>query len=611
MQSEQAELTSCSISFAARGTRKVTNLSCWTFFFRSSPWISLLKTQGKPPHDESFYRGSWLKRRASRLLIDCSHWIGEGWHLHLLTTILNHGFAPVALDPPATDRWPQPCNLDWSCESITPDPFFLDYFALIVSHEPQFAGVTNIQALILTGTTLPCLEPELANHRERLLLVNLLGQSSLHLAVGNIQIVTMLLDLGHDLDLTDNWGITPLMYAAAMGFEEVAVHLLQKGANPWLQDARFNRTFLNYAIIRNHWNLIQKTLSTLKDLYQPEEYQMSVTLVIVQAMLSRMSFVSEDIRRQHMSKVIQLCDSVNFSVNDTFLSVNGNNLMQYAETVEEAEALVSRGFDSFNQPNSDGRLAIHSKLRNRELFSFCIDHGTDINHVDSKGQTLLFMLLSSLQNGDATLAVTLQQIRCCLHRGADHRHSDDCKCPCSPEGCSSSALFQIKFRETWSFQDRRPELLWAFEWQSILQEVLGEGAVKEFLLSLIRRIEFDELGMTHVCCHRGVGTPLKSVLGIFRPHPKPMDEQDMVDILEEEGECIDILDETMRELASKSVKDLQKQLLGMIKTRYDEHLERFAEEKRRNSRQLNKALERSPSVRNLSLPSIVCSNMIR
>lgn len=516
----------------------------------------------------------------------------------------------MALVPQATDRWPQPCNPNWLCDLITPDPFFLDYFALIVSHEPQFAGVTDVQALILTGTSLTCLDPDLTNQRDRFLQVNFLGQSSLHLAVGNIQAVAMLLDLGHDLDLTDHWGMTPLMYAAAMGFEEVAVHLLLKGANPCLGDVRFNRTFLDFAINRGHWNLIHKTLSALQDMYQPEDHQIFVTLVMVRAMSSSILTVTEDMRRQHVSKVIQLCDSANFSVYDTFLSVSGNNLMHYAETVEEAEALVCRGFNNFNQPNSDGKLAIHSNMHNKELFSFCIDHGTDINHVDSKGQTLLFMLLSSLPECEATRAATLrQQIRYCLDRGANQRHSDDCKCPCSPEGCSSSALFQIKFREMWSFQDQCPDILWAFEWQLILREALGEEAVKEFLLSLIRRVEFDELGMTHVCCHRGVGTPLKSGFVDFRPHPKAMDKQDMAEILEEEGDFIDILDETMRELAEMPVKGLQRQLLEMTKTRYDEHLKRFAEETTRNSRQLNQAPEGSLSVRDFPHPFIEFSNM--
>lgn len=386
-----------------------------------------------------------------------------------------------------------------------------------------------------------------------------------------------------------------------MGFEEVAVHLLLKGGRPCVQDVRFDRTFLDYAIVRGHWNLIHKTLSTLRDICQPEEHQMFVTLVIVRGMSSWISVVTEDIRRQHVSKVIQLCDHVNFTLNDD--TMTGNNLMHYAQTVEEAEALVRRGFDGFNQPNSDGRLAIHSQMRNRDLFTFCVDHGTDIEHVDSKGQTLLMMLLASLDEPEPTRAVIIQQIRCCLDRGADHRRSDNCKCACSPEGCSSYSIFQIEFTETWSLRGEDPDIVCAFEWQSILRETLGEEAVKEFLLSLIRRIEFDELGMTHVCCHKGSGIHSKSNLWECNPYPKAMDDQDIGDILEEEDEFIDILDGTMRELALRPVKDLQKELLRKIKTRHDDHLQRFAGETRRESRQFNEAIERSgPSVRDYPRP---------
>lgn len=549
----------------------------------------------------NFERTSWLNKGASRFLIDCSRWIGEGWHLHLLNTILDHGFAPVGLDPPAPDRWPEPCNPDWICERITADPFFLDYFALILRYEPQFAGVTDIQALILTDCALPY--PENDKQKERFFMVNFLGQSSLHVAVSSIQTVKMLLEIGHDLNPTDNWGTTPLMYAAAMGFEDAAVYLLLKGANPGLQDIRFNRTFLDYAIVRGHWNLIHKTLSTLQDICPPEVYQIFLGFVVSQAMSSSISIVTEDIRRQHVSELIRLCDNVNFSVPDAD-SVNNNSLMHYAQTVEEAEALVSRGFDRFNQPNSDGMLVIRSKMSNIELFNFCLDHGTNIDHVDPEGRTLLFDLLSELQNWGSTRAVTPQQIRSCLVRGADHRRSDVCRCPCSPEGCSSSAIFQIKFKEEWSFQDMRPNILCALEWQSILQEVLGDEAVKEFLLSLIRRIEFDELGMSHVCCHRGVGIPSKSGSWTWAPCPQAIDEEDVVEILDEEEEFIDILDRTMRGLALKPVKDLQQHLLGVMKKRYDEHLQRYARKTTRDSRQPDKALNMSPSVCDCSHPSI-------
>jgi ankyrin repeat protein len=44
---------------------------------------------------------------------------------------------------------------------------------------------------------------------------NFLGQTPLHLAVTNIQHLRMVLDAGYDMNVTDQWGISPLMYAAA------------------------------------------------------------------------------------------------------------------------------------------------------------------------------------------------------------------------------------------------------------------------------------------------------------------------------------------------------------------------------------------------------------
>ncbi|KAL1848355.1 hypothetical protein Daus18300_013637 [Diaporthe australafricana] len=135
-----------------------------------------------------------------RLLIDCSKWIGEGWHMELLATILKHGFEPSAINPPAADMWPSPCSPDWRSEPDTPDPFFVDYFALILGYEPGFAGVTALQELILTDKAHPKLDLGLPNQAELFSTVNFLGQSSLHLAVGNIRIVRKLVELGHDLN---------------------------------------------------------------------------------------------------------------------------------------------------------------------------------------------------------------------------------------------------------------------------------------------------------------------------------------------------------------------------------------------------------------------------
>lgn len=80
--------------------------------------------------------GSMIDRAKIRLLIKCSKWIGEGWHLPMLDAILEHGFAPSAIDPPAADQWPSCSDPGWKSERTTPDPFFIDYFATLVNQEP-------------------------------------------------------------------------------------------------------------------------------------------------------------------------------------------------------------------------------------------------------------------------------------------------------------------------------------------------------------------------------------------------------------------------------------------------------------------------------------------
>lgn len=417
-------------------------------------------------------------------------------------------------------------------------------------------------------------------------MVNFLGQSPLHLAVGNIQTVKMLLELGHDLDVTDKWGTTPLMYAAAMGCENVAVHLLSEGADPSMADYRFKRTFLDYAITYGDWELVFRTLETINDLYARQSYQGFVQIVVLRSITACLTDVSWDDRKKYVSKEIELCDNVNFEINDSYENVTGNNLMHYVHTIEEAESLVRRGFDRFNHPNSDGKLAVYS-VRDSQLTSFCVDHGTSVNHVDTKGRTLLLDLLSRLGSCSARASGILRQIRCYLTRGADPFLADRCRCPCSPDGCSSSAIFALEFEGS-SFSYIRDEVdtFWIFEWLSTLHEFHGQEAARDVLLSLIRRIKFDELGMTHVCCHRGAGIPVLPRSRDIRPWsniPKAIDENDVDDILEEEDEFINILDETMHDLASHTTCGLRRELMGILKRKCDELLHRLAEDRERRT----------------------------
>lgn len=87
-----------------------------------------------------------------------------------------------------------------------------------------FAGSTPLHDAVLleSPASLASLLSRSALHMEK----NFLGQTLLHLGVRNVEIVHLLVEAGHHIDIPDSEGITPLMYAAAMGKTDVAQLLI-------------------------------------------------------------------------------------------------------------------------------------------------------------------------------------------------------------------------------------------------------------------------------------------------------------------------------------------------------------------------------------------------
>lgn len=88
------------------------------------------------------------------LLIHCAKWIGEGRHLSLLDSVLEHGFEPYESVAPAANDWPKPCDENWISLELTPDPFFLEYFATIVEAKPGTRNLHFENELNLTRISL-------------------------------------------------------------------------------------------------------------------------------------------------------------------------------------------------------------------------------------------------------------------------------------------------------------------------------------------------------------------------------------------------------------------------------------------------------------------------
>ncbi|KAJ0348248.1 hypothetical protein COL154_011936 [Colletotrichum chrysophilum] len=194
----------------------------------------------------------------------CAKWIGEGPHLDLLETLIHLDFDAGEVEAQA---WPQPCSPNWISEGSTPDPFFVEYISLLCKDNQGFAGMTPLHEAVLFGSSESVKKWIQCSKRDE---KNFLGQTPLHLAIYKPEHLSALIDSGRDVDAIDNYGITPLMYAAAADEEEALYILINAHADFTIEDSRYNRTFFGYAVARRNWCLIYNLLLVIKQSVEKE-----------------------------------------------------------------------------------------------------------------------------------------------------------------------------------------------------------------------------------------------------------------------------------------------------------------------------------------------------
>ncbi|KAJ5809520.1 uncharacterized protein N7503_001738 [Penicillium pulvis] len=488
--------------------------------------------------------------------------------------ILDYGFDPSNIASPLFQRWPQPLSPNWIAEEITPDPFFIEYLAMIADSSPGFAGATALHdAVILqsieTVSRLSTCSNKLKEDQ------NFLGQTLLHLASVNMEITRMLLDAGHDMNTADKYGITPLMYAAGMGNSQVVQMLIRQGADTFKAETRYKRDFISYASVRGHWQLIFESLDTIRSCYTERCFHYFVIDAIM-ALISRDCLVDELDRTAHFEKLIGLCDDVNFTFDIEHSGTRHNNLLHLVKNRREAHALLCRGLKNFNQENSDRKLAIHSiaQLPNPELIQFCLENGSNVNYPYNDGRTCLVHLISALSDFNWLVWDTIDSIKLCLARGADIFLSDNCECACVSDGngCHTSSAFNLRL-------DSRifcgaPGIMWAFEWLSIVEEFEGQEASKSILLSFVRRTQADIVDIAHLCCHggKGVNTRDWGLFGTARPS-----KEDAREILDDEAELFDMLEKDMQPWMQQSFKEVRSQWMNLLKEKHQKMIKEARE----------------------------------
>ncbi|KAK2020432.1 ankyrin [Colletotrichum zoysiae] len=276
----------------------------------------------------------------------CASWINEGYHMHLLKTLLGLGFDATLAD---TQDWPQIVPTIPIFATHTPDPFFVEYLSVLSKDNQGFSGLTPLHEAVICGP--PNLIRKLASRydiNER----NFLGQTPLHFAVSNPLHTKALLESNPELDAPDNYGNTPLMYAAAGNQEEAAMMLIDAGADLNVKDSRCNFSFIAYGARRQHWKLVLNCLTrieTVKGKHVAEIWAQSATALFC---------TLRDWRRNEevtLDQFLLKCTDVNFHVDDPYGWNSHNTLLHYASSVSELEALIENGFNLINHTNSLGK----------------------------------------------------------------------------------------------------------------------------------------------------------------------------------------------------------------------------------------------------------------
>ncbi|KAL2842103.1 hypothetical protein BJX68DRAFT_244957 [Aspergillus pseudodeflectus] len=508
--------------------------------------------------------GMSLENLDQKFLVRCAEWIGEGRHLNLLEAILEYGFDPSCSDSPVYQDWPDVCSPNWRSEEYTPDPFFIEYLTILGNACPGFGGLTPLHDAVLHNDT--SLAQSLISRSTLHPQYNFLGQTALHLAVCNTNMVQLLVNAGHPMDVKDKQGNTPLMYAAVTGNTSAVQLFLQKGANSVLRDDKLKRDFIQYAAARGEWQLIIDTLVYINEIYPPKAYR----YFVLSALMSLISVrtMTPDAWSKIFANLVGSLTDPNIKVNDKDHDTENNNLLHYISNREDAAMLYKCGFNMTNSANSKGETALYSlsRILDENLTQFLLDQGMEINHQNHQGRTFIFSLLSNLSHPNFRAWSQIDSLRVCLSRGLNILSSDSCRCPCSPGGCSSPAAFDVSFQD--SVFTRTPSFVWALEFVTQVEESGGRDLAKTVILGLLRRSCFDRLEMTHVCCHRGRGIPKPYLLEC-----NSLPESEIEEIIDEEKDFIAPLEKEMASFSLKPFGVLRRDWVVILKTKYEKQVQ--------------------------------------
>ncbi|EXF73448.1 hypothetical protein CFIO01_09569 [Colletotrichum fioriniae PJ7] len=505
-----------------------------------------------------------------RFLNNCAGWISMGPYMDLLNVLLDLGYDAIE---GGFQYWPQPYWPTWALvQEANPDPFFIQYLAAICEHSQGFAAMTPLHEAVLFAST-----DELrtwiskSGKDER----NSLGQTPLHLAVLDSKRLEALVHSGHNVNSIDNYGLTPLMYAASLNKEDSAIILLESGADlnfkadlRVLTFAQKKLSFLYFAARRDHWRLIYNLITRLET-YAGKVIMRSWARKAVVAYLANFSHHPRHLGREiSLHQLLAMCGSVNFTYDNAVCEYRKNECLLHAtKTVEDFDTLVEAGLKLFDHADYLGQtpLMIAVKSQSPDLVIRLLDLGANPALRDIYGRTAFASAIHVVERRHEPISWPgLEVLGILFTQGKGVIVTDRCSCPCSPSGCLPGT--NLAHEETLI----NPPV-GTMEYLSLVLEHEGTLQATELLLSLIRKEKHHELGITHTCCERHWQHNGSEHFGALLPTYLLQD--DVKEILDEESEFLEILETEMDDLVAKDYETLLVVWFTQIKRRFDKTCE--------------------------------------
>lgn len=367
-------------------------------------------------------------------------------------------------------------------------------------------------------------------HRSKSILLetNFLGQNVFHVAVTKPRLLSYLLSSGLPKDLLDcgDWnGTTPLMYAAAHDKVDSVILLLLSGANQGATDSH-KMEYIDYALVRNHFELIQRLVQHLRAHGDLETAQNIATKALMHYVCRPRGAI--DCGSKGFKLLLALEPDL------STITAYGNTPLHLVKSVEHAELILASRKGDMKQANLHGHTPamILAWFRNLEIMQQLNLQNADLSLRDDDGHTVLEHVLMAgnvpLMAGNVPDIGGLSLARCherwarqfrmatyLIECSASISVADKCACDCSTKGCSVILAFLPRIYTSAGRTYNLIALPWLLELY-LLATKRAVQHVRTLVMSLYRRQRFDELGLTHSCCLTG-----PAYFGYFYTHFYP------------------------------------------------------------------------------------------